>query len=300
MNKLAIIDIDGLFYMSCRESLELSIESFKERLNNLFEKTECDYWCGFVTKGKCFRYSISDEYKANRKDKPKPKYLSSLREWAIDEYNLNVCDLWEADDAVKYWGNSDRLTYSNEFEVFFDYKNIFDGNTFVDKLIIPNKIICSPDKDVLQSIPGRNFNYSYKLTEKNNPDSLIKGWWVETEFGDSNYFRLKQYLTGDASDNVKTPFPESAGNWFVENRMNFNDLVSAYILGFNYETQTGMKKFIKGLGTNIGLCELAKNVRLLHILENDEDFMRECKQLPPFPKINKVEKYVSENKEIEF
>lgn len=48
------------------------------------------------------------------------------------------------------------------------------------------------------------------------------------------------------------------------------------------------------------IYEYQKNYRLLHILESDEDFMRECKQLPPFPKINKVEIAVGDDKIIEF
>ena len=70
--------------------------------------------------------------------------------------------------------------------------------------------------------------------------------------------------------------------------MNFNDLVSAYILGFSYETATGKKKYIKGLGTHNGLSEMHKTIRLLHLLNTDEDFEREIGQLPELPEIREV------------
>ena len=105
--RLAIIDIDGMFYHSHRKtSLEESIQSFKDKLNNCLIKTECTHWVGFTSKGKTFRNQIFDKYKANRTQDPL-KYLSALKEWAISEYNLNVCKGYESDDAVAYWYNQD-------------------------------------------------------------------------------------------------------------------------------------------------------------------------------------------------
>ena len=281
---LVLIDIDGMFYHACRDTLEDSIETFKEKLDNCLIQTNAYYWAGFVTKGKCFRYNIDKNYKANRKKAVRPKWLNVLKEWAIAEYDLVICNTHEADDAVMYWMNKN--LYLSIPPIGESYiTDVQEGDWSHVEF---NKILCSPDKDLLYNLPGKHFNYTYYLEDKKKPESLVKGTWVETSEEESNYFKLKQLMIGDVSDNIKTPFPESAGDWFVKNKMNFNDVVSAYILGFNYETKTGMKKFVKGMGTTVGLIELAKNYRLLHLLESDEDFIREVGKVPWFPIISKV------------
>jgi len=50
-----------------------------------------------------------------------------------------------------------------------------------------------------------------------------------------------------------------------------------------------LNRYISHYGLSQGIFEFQKNYRLLHMLDCDEDFFRECKQLPPFPHINTVE-----------
>ncbi len=74
-----------------------------------------------------FRKELYPEYKANRKDKPKPKYLQDIREFLVQQWFAQVTSGCEADD---YLG----VNQTNE------------------------TIICTIDKDLLQ-VPGRHFNW---------------------------------------------------------------------------------------------------------------------------------------------
>lgn len=54
----------------------------------------------YLTGDNNFRYSLYPDYKANRKDKPRPYWLPMLREYLVREYNATVTDGYEADDAL--------------------------------------------------------------------------------------------------------------------------------------------------------------------------------------------------------
>lgn len=302
--KLALIDVDGLYYQSARDTIEDSIQSFADKFQNILDKTEATHYIGFYSKGRYFRHDIDKDYKGNRKSDP-PKFMRTLKEWSIAEYGFQTMSLVEADDLIAYWYRQDICAFNNLDILDFDTREAFDGakfmmseqNAAIFKYESVQKIIVSPDKDILQAIEGKHFNYTYKLEDKDNPDSLIKGWWVETSGIDAIRFRHKQCLIGDTSDNIKTPFPESAGDWFVKSGLTFGYLLEAYILGFNYETPTGMKKFAKGYGTSKGLYEFQKNYRLLHLLETNEDFNREVGCIPVMPKAVEVKEIVDKSEQ---
>lgn len=280
--KLLLIDIDGMFYHSCRnESLELSIEVFREKLQNCLEKTECTHWVGFTSKGKTFRHNLVDpQYKANRKPSSL-KYLQALKEWAIVEYNLEVCVGYEADDAVVYWANQNlHIADDGKIEpkvVFDDTLQYFIIEQFELFEYEPMEvIIASPDKDILQSVPGRHFNYTYKLEDRDNPDSVIKGWWVTTDVMDAEKFRKGQLIIGDASDGVSGIPKKGEKYWekmYSESRDSLSDILSEYIIHY---------------GEAQGIFEFQKNYRLLHMLESNEDFLREVGEIPELPHINEI------------
>jgi len=273
MNKtISLIDIDSMFYQAGNlPSLEECIVKFKEKLNNCLVETKCSHWAGFTSNGKTFRHHIFEGYKANRTQEP-PKYLQALKAWAIAEYSLNVSIGYEADDAVAYWMNKKEWDISELPELC----GIFD------------KIMCAIDKDLLQSIPGTHFNYSYRIKEesKSKPKELLtdndfnKGWWIETIQEESDYFKAKQLLMGDSSDSV-VGIPKigesKAGNILKD----FSNKDEYHMVILN--------RYISHYGLSQGIFEFQKNYRLLHMLDCDEDFFRECKQLPLFPHINTVE-----------
>jgi 5'-3' exonuclease len=285
---LSIIDFDGMLYHSTRDTLEESIEALKDKLQNCLDKTGCTHWTGFVGKGKTFRHSISPDYKANRTGKP-PKYLSALKEWSIAEYNLNVCIGYEADDAVGYFysiSEFTRLVGHSEIEYVPD--EILNKDTV--------KILCSPDKDILKGFAGKHFNYTYRITDeakeirKINPDYIyteedtIKGNWVETSKINAYKFRWIQTLMGDSADGIcgipkigivgATKIIDLADSRFS------SIVLDKYIDYYQNESE--------GFSATEGIYEFQKNYRLLHILENDKDFLREVGKVPDYPNITEI------------
>ena len=73
---LSLIDSDGLIYHSSRNTLEESILTLNEKIQNIYEKTQCTHAAFFISKGKYFRHEISNgTYKSNRNKYTSPFLL---------------------------------------------------------------------------------------------------------------------------------------------------------------------------------------------------------------------------------
>jgi hypothetical protein len=269
--KLILIDADGLLYASSKDSVEESILIIDEKINNILEKTEATHYALFISQGKYFRHTLFPEYKQNRSKSPTQlKWIRTLRQYLVEKYNAMSMNGVEADDLLAYWYNKDNLLFDKK-TALIEGLNI---NVTADTVIFTdNRILCSPDKDILQSIPGKHFNYTYRLEEKDNPESLVKGWWVETKVNDAMNFRFQQLICGDTSDGIKGI--EGKGIKFFES---IKDWDLCMILEW----------YLKVYGQAKGIFEFQKNYRLLHLLDCDEDFIREVNELPELPHINEL------------
>lgn len=125
-----------------------------------------------------------------------------------------------------------------------------------------------------------HFNYTYKLEDKDNPNSVIKGWWVETTQEDVTDFYGKQLLMGDSADGI--PALNGVGEARAAKMLqNWQDgMLETFILDYYIE-------YYKG-DVPKAIFEFQKTYRLLHMLDCDEDFMREIGQLPELPEIREV------------
>jgi DNA polymerase-1 len=107
-----------------------------EYLQVLMLKTSSTQYILALSVGECFRYNLYPEYKANRKDAIRPKYLDRIKEYLITDYKAIYYKGLEADDILCICSN----TYKDSF-------------------------IASIDKDLMQ-IPGLHFNLtSFKYDE---------------------------------------------------------------------------------------------------------------------------------------
>lgn len=165
---IALIDGDLISYpvsCTCEDHPDADIARARahKTVSDILEATQSQEYKIFLTGSDNFRKKINPEYKANRKSKPLPKYLNTLREYLIVEWGAQVTDGIEADDAL---GIENELHKANKDEV----------------------IVCSFDKD-LDQLAGLHYNW--------NKATL----YTVSELEGIRHF-YKQMLIGDRSDNI--------------------------------------------------------------------------------------------------
>jgi 5'-3' exonuclease len=159
------------------------IDLIDTRLHELKETLHCDEFTMYLTGSGNFRHDIAkaDVYKGNR-NQPRPKYYQNIRDYLVVQYNAQVINGMEADDALAM-----ELTEHGE------------------------GVICvSRDKD-LRQVPGWHYSYSVG-------NQLPFGPHKYDYLGELNLFKMKsgnkitggglkffysQVLTGDTVDNYK-------------------------------------------------------------------------------------------------
>lgn len=129
---MILIDADLVAYRCAATAEEEPVEAALERAHRLMETicyqaSESEQYRAFLTGSGNFRKKINPEYKANRKDKPLPKWLQQTRNYLILEWGAETSQGCEADDLL--------------------------GINQTD-----NTVIASLDKDLLM-IPGQHFNW---------------------------------------------------------------------------------------------------------------------------------------------
>lgn len=278
--KVALIDADSLLYQSSKETLEESIRIIEKKIYNILVKTDCDYYCLFLSSKITFRHNIYSEYKANRKKYKSPlKWVKVLREYLIEQYNAQSMNNVEADDLVAYYYTNKLYKCGHSgFKTFVLEKDKIDGLKYEEL----DSIICSPDKDLLNSFSGKHFDYSYYLKEKDKPETLIEGSWKEVNQQEANKFIWYQMLAGDSADNIVGLYgigDVTANQWLLEMKNYPEEVLSRYISYYR-----DIPKAIH---------EYQKNYKVIYSLKTDEDFIREIKLLP-----NEINLQTNNNKEI--
>src|SRR3990167_794894 len=137
--------------------------------------TGCDGYKVFIGGSDNFRYKINPEYKANRKDTPRPEWLQPVREYLVMNHGAQICDNIEADDALginqdKYGGYGMGTNFSENGLKHYD------------------TVIVSVDKDLLM-IPGNHYNF---VKDEHSTVTLLDG---------KRWFYV-QLILGDKADNI--------------------------------------------------------------------------------------------------
>jgi len=131
---IALLDGDIICYRCAASAENEPLYIAQERADALIERIMFETGSGsckvFLTGSGNFRHDINPEYKANRKDKPKPRWLQELREHLVMGWNATISEGNEADDELG-------IAQCNATE---------------------NTVICSIDKDLLM-IPGNHYNF---------------------------------------------------------------------------------------------------------------------------------------------
>lgn len=165
----ALVDGDLVAYINAASAegdpLEIALLRCEMRMADILDAVRCTKHRVFLSGGANFRKQINVDYKANRRQ-PKPIHLEACREFLIKEWNAEVTEGYEADDAL--------------------------GCEQTE-----NTIICSLDKD-LRMIDGKHFSWEIVRNGK----VLREATEVEVSYTEGIKTFYKQMLIGDNSDNL--------------------------------------------------------------------------------------------------
>jgi 5'-3' exonuclease len=160
---VAVIDADFIPFYVCynkkgqeEKTLDDCINICDNFINNILKATNADYYVGYLTKGKCFRYDINPDYKANRKYLDQPQYLDQIKERLLT-YNFVSQKGWEADDLCMSF-----KAQNSQFE----------------------SIIVSPDKDLL-GICEKSFNPRLMQFNYHSKEEIVENFWRSMIVGDT-------------------------------------------------------------------------------------------------------------------
>jgi len=132
------------------EPLEVAIMRVDDLMRRILEETQATSYKAFLTGSDNFRMEHNPEYKANRKDVVRPRWLQDCREHLVMEWKASVQDGQEADDAMGIAQCEAEL-----------------GST----------IIASIDKDLL-CIPGKHYNFvTGEFREQSAIDACRHFYW---------------------------------------------------------------------------------------------------------------------------
>lgn len=185
---LALIDADIVIYRVAwtTEHDDPGIAKWRcdEMLDNILIDTKASKFSLWLSDSaeNNFRYGIYPEYKANRKDQPRPRHLEYLKEHVIRNWGARFALEQEADDALGI-----EQEKHNEYEYSSDV-NLDDSHTFIRQNECTSTI-CSIDKDLLQ-IPGNHYNFVKKEHSFVTPEQGIRAFYT-------------QILVGDTADNIR-------------------------------------------------------------------------------------------------
>lgn len=152
------MDIVAYRCAASSEDEEQSIAKFRvdDMMNQMLLNLQCEKYVGFLSGSGNFRYRLYEDYKANRKGKPRPKHLQFCRDVLKHDWNTFVTEGIEADDALG-------IAASHE----------------------SGSIICSIDKDLMQ-IPGDHYNFVKDLYEYVGGRSADLNFWTQLLVGDTS------------------------------------------------------------------------------------------------------------------
>lgn len=167
---MALVDGDIVVYSNAASAeldpVEVAYMRIDQMMHSILDTTSSDTFRAFLSGSNNFRHEIYPEYKANRKDMVAPRWRSACKEYLVREWNAEVTDGYEADDALGIYQTTDT-------------------------------IICTIDKD-LDMVPG--LHYSWPIVRKGAVVREGKIYEVSEIEGIKSFYR--SLLVGDRTDNI--------------------------------------------------------------------------------------------------
>lgn len=197
-DKIALVDADTIAYNACVEceyqyydtelgedkwdiDIQAAFDHAKGKIDLILEQTGCagvELYFSASSK-KTFRVTqVAESYKSNRDGTRYPEGLGELKKLLNETYPGEIGTNVEADDIVVTKYNPDI------------------------------HILCSIDKDVINSVPGKHWNYyqraAYSRMTKQGMKSYeaIPATFVEVSEEQAAYWPYYQCITGDSTDGI--------------------------------------------------------------------------------------------------
>ena len=176
------------------DPIEVAIARTDEMMHRILHETSATNYHCFLTGSDNHRYAYNPEYKANRKDVPKPKHLQQLREYLVTNWNATVEDGQEADDALGIYQCRE-----------------------------DNTVIASIDKDLLM-IPGNHYNFVTGVSRAIDSTTAIRHFYWQLLMGDrtDNIFGFDGLARQKIPNKLQPIFDELAS---YDNELDMFDLV---------------------------------------------------------------------------
>ncbi len=237
--RVAVIDADSIAYFSSKDTLEESLANLDKFIPLILNRTKCSKYVLFLSARvkEYFRKKIFEGYKSKRpKTQMILKYLNEVKATMFEKYHAITIVGVEADDLVALAAKQ----YSGEYTV----------------------VVCSPDKDVLKTIPGRHFNYRTHKFIDTTMDEAIEFIWL-------------QCLHGDATDGIvgiPGVGPVKALQ-ILHNGVSENDTNETKYKKFQINVFDAYLAHYKRMHTAI--FEFQKNFRLVYLLRDKEEYKAE-------------------------
>lgn len=156
---IALVDGDIVCYRTAavceNEDAPLALWQADELMKRILADVNASDHKVYISGDRNFRYEIYPDYKANRKDKPKPRHLDAVREHLFTKWDAEITDGIEADDALGI-RSRDRST---------------------------DTIICSIDKDLLQ-LDGLHYNFVRREIVQIDEESGWRNFYLQLLIGD--------------------------------------------------------------------------------------------------------------------
>lgn len=197
---IALVDADIVAYRCSasaeHEPKEIAVLRIEHMMRDILRESNSDTYRCFLTGKNNFRYDLYPEYKANRKDKPKPVHLQACRDYLVETWNAVISEGCEADDLI--------------------------GIAATDCEDPMSFVVCSIDKD-LKMIAGHHFNFVTKELSFVTPIEGLKSFY-------------KQLILGDVSDNIPGFDGKARQKWpkFMQHHHDYIDMCSNDIDMYEY------------------------------------------------------------------
>jgi len=166
----ALVDFDIVAYSNAASAeldpVEVAYMRIDQMMHSILDTTGATTFRGFLSGSNNFRNEVYPEYKANRKDMVSPRWRNACKEYLVREWDAEVTDGHEADDALGHNQTTDT-------------------------------IICTIDKD-LNMLPG--MHYSWPIVRKGAV--VREGTIYEVSEVDAFRSFYTSLYVGDRVDNI--------------------------------------------------------------------------------------------------